>query len=360
MRAYQWIQRAAFSPVESGQRIRANSSTPGNGCPSADAAGPSREDSSAWTWRWRQEGALPAGAVLEHEAADVEARDRADGEQRGGQVQHTGRPRAEQRSAGARPFVHEGRERLARGSGQAPATAPRVAHHGATQTRDSGRAAAEPEHSARGQHAIGREVPEHDRQQRKGEDVDVLPVADLLEEGAERQGGQRKQHADPGTPRERAHGLGEPTFAFDELAQQQFRPLLHVALGRSRYAALAGAPARQFRGGARRVLAIRFRDQGAVAVRAFHGADQQDFPGSVLVHGCIIAVALGDMVVPRAVRDFSHSRNGATSAFARPLTLDDAGRVAPLVRLIDIKRANTGAALTCDARERAVESGCTI
>jgi hypothetical protein len=60
----------------------------------------------------------------------------------------------------------------------------------------------------------------------------------------------------------------------------------------------------------------------------------------VLVHGCIIAVALG-AGSSRAVRDFSHSRNGAISAFARLLTLDDAGRVAPLVRLIDIKRANT-------------------
>ena len=155
---------------------------------------------------------------------------------------------------------------------------------------------ASPMSPARGEHGVDDQVPEHDRQQREGEDVDVLAVADLLEEGAEREGGQRQQHADPGAPRGRAGGLCERAVALPQLADEQLGALLDEPLGRRFLAALAGAPAREFRGRAGGVLPVGLGDQRAVAVRAFDGADQHDIAGGVFVHGCIIAAL-------RAVRE---------------------------------------------------------
>ncbi len=199
-----------------------------------------------------------------------------------------------------------------------------------------------------GEHGVDDQVPEHDRQQREGEDVDVLAVADLLEEGAEREGGQRQQHADPGTPRRRAGGLRQRAVALPQLADEQLGALLDEPLGRRLLAALAGAPAREFRGRAGGVLPVGLGDQRAIAVRAFDGADQQDIAGGVFVHGCIIAGAAparrgsagrrpGARPGRHPIRAFLRAGNPESAAKAQALTLVGQAATPLSSRMINIK-----------------------
>ena len=135
--------------------------------------------------------------------------------------------------------------------------------------------------------AVNDNVPDHDRQQRKCNDVDVLPIGNVLEQCAEYERHGRQRDADPCGPIECGRGARNRRGAPRQRFSQQRGALPDERFGGRCLALLAGAPACKFGRRAAGVRAVFIGENSALAVCALDGADQHNITGDLLVHALL-------------------------------------------------------------------------
>ena len=164
--------------------------------------------------------ALPAGLVVEDEAAQIEPHDEPEPRRGGREVEEPGGPRREGRSRRVRPLPDEAAERAGQGHVEGGGSRDHAADAGeaapgqqARQGGESGSTASERPDPPDAHAEIDEHAPQHEAEQREGEHVDPPAAVQRGQREAGREGQPEQRQAEPPRPAEegerRVHH-GEP------------------------------------------------------------------------------------------------------------------------------------------------------
>jgi hypothetical protein len=228
-----------------------------------------------------EERALPGRAVLERDPAQVQARQHAGREQRGGEMQDAGGAQLVQRRRASRPVVGE------RGHDGAHAAVAARARDAGADARDPGAQAARRRRLAVAHdvadrdHEVDGDVPGQKAEHGRREDVDALRAVDLVEAEADQEREHDDRRADPRAPREARDRRGQRALARSDALDGERGATREERIGRrARADDLGGRAARP---GAIGVAPCRPRGVGGL-----DGPHRDDLHGGGFVHAWAI------------------------------------------------------------------------
>jgi hypothetical protein len=241
-----------------------------------------------------EEGAVPAGVVTQHDAADVESRDQPERHERGAAVDEPLGLEHEQRARDRRPLAREalqrGRQRHVEARRPPQERRDATAQPALVQIRERrvrrqhAAVRSQPRH---GEHRVDEHVPGDQTEQRKRDDVDALAA---VERGQRRARGEREhqqRRRQPGDAARQREHVGDRRRARPELVEQQLgAPHQHALRITRERPAGRGLLVRALalHGAARCFRAIGERQHLSGVVALVDRADQQHHPERAFVH----------------------------------------------------------------------------